>query len=133
VKAIRVRDWRWVLSLCVAASCLGCASLIGDSAPSDRDIQAMIERNTHHLLRLQAGLFEEYVLDIMGPPQRLEGYPWGIVWLYRTALTKSVRTTPESDFTPLVFDPRGLLLGWGSDFLATYRHREPSLGGGARQ
>jgi hypothetical protein len=75
----------------------------------------MIERNTYHLLRLQAGLFEEYVLDIMGPPQRLEGYPWGTVWLYRTALTTHVRTTP------------------GGDFLATYRHREPSLGGGVPQ
>jgi hypothetical protein len=131
--AMRVRHWRWVLSVWVAASCLGCASLIGDSAPSEREIQAMIERNTHQLLRLQAGLFEEYVLDIMGPPQRLEGYSWGTVWLYRTELTTHVRTTPERDFTPLVFDPRGVLVGWGSDFFATYRHREPSLGGGVRQ
>lgn len=28
---------------------------------------------------------------------------------------------------------RGVLLGWGSDFLAIDRHRQPSLGGGVHQ
>jgi hypothetical protein len=123
--------WRWVLWM--VALCVGCDRLLMPSGPSDREIQAMIGQNTRNLVRLQADMFEEYVVDIMGPPQRVEGYPWGAVWLYRTALTKGARTTPETDFTPLVFDPRGVLLGWGSDFFATYRHREPSLGGGVRQ
>jgi hypothetical protein len=99
------------------------------SGPSDREIQAMIERNTRHLLRLQADMFEEYVSDIMGPPQRLEGYPWGTVWFYRTAFTTGARTTPETDFTPLVFDRRGVLLGWGRDLLATYSQNQSSVGG----
>jgi hypothetical protein len=98
------------------------------SGPSDRNLQATIDRNTRNLLRLQVDLFEEYVLDIMGPPQRIEGYPWGKVWLYRTALTKEVRTIPEADFTPLVFDHRRILLGWGREFLATYRHSAPAIG-----
>jgi len=99
------------------------------SAPSDREIQAVIDRNTRNLLRLQVDMFAEYVSDIMGPPQRLEGYPWGIVWLYRTALTKKVHVTPETDFTPLVFGRSGVLLGWGRDFLATYSQSQPSVGG----
>jgi hypothetical protein len=125
--------WRrhrlWVFWVWMVALCVGCANLLMPSGPSDRDIQAMIDRNTRNLRHLQVDLFEEYVLDIMGPPQRLEGYPWGTVWLYRTALTKGVRTTPESDFTPLVFDRHGVLLGWGRDILATYSQRQPSVGG----
>jgi hypothetical protein len=99
------------------------------SGPSDREIQAMIDRNHRNLVHLQADMFEEYVFNIMGPPQRLEGYAWGTVWLYRTAVTKGVQTTLATDFTPLVFDRSGLLLGWGSDFLATHQHRHSSIGG----
>jgi hypothetical protein len=97
------------------------------SGPSDRTLQTTIDRNTRNLLRLQPDLFEEYVLEIMGQPQRVEGYPWGKVWLYRTALTKGTRTIPEDDFTPLVFDHRRLLLGWGGDFLAKYRDSSPAM------
>jgi hypothetical protein len=127
------RLWRWVLVVGVVACCVGCTSLLMPSRSSDRELQAMIDRNTRNLLRLQVDLFEEHVSDIMGPPQRLEGYAWGTVWLYRTALTKGARATPEADFTPLVFDRRGVLLGWGKDILASYSHRQPSLGGGLRQ
>jgi hypothetical protein len=119
-----------VLSVWVAASVLGCSSLLLPSVSSDRDIQAIIDRNTRNLRRLQADLFEEYVLNIMGPPQRLEGYPWGTVWLYRTALTKQAHATPETDFTPLVFDRRGVLVGWGRELLASYSHRHADVGGG---
>jgi hypothetical protein len=111
---------------------MGCESFFVPSGPSDRAIQAMIERNTHNLARLQAGLFEEYVENIMGPPQRLEGHPWGRVWLYRTALTKQVRTTPETDFTPLVFNRSGILVGWGRDFLTAYSDNQPSFSGVGR-
>ena len=130
--ATQGRLWLGVLLGWSVASGLGCDRLLLSGGPSDRNIQAMIERNTRNLPRLQADLFEEHVFDIMGPPQRVEGYPWGTVWLYRTALTKGMRTTPETDFTPLVFDRRRILLGWGSDFLATYRHRGPSIGEGIR-
>jgi hypothetical protein len=131
--ASRRRLGLWVLSVWVVVVGLGCTNLLMPSRLSDRELQAMIERNTRHLLRLQPDLFEEYVADIMGPPQRIEGYPWGAVWLYRTALTTGARTTPETDFTPLVFDQRGILVGWGSNFLATYSQSQPSAGGGVRQ
>jgi hypothetical protein len=130
--ATQGRLWLWALLGWAVASGLGCDELLMSSGPSDRNMQAMIERNSRNLLRLQADLFEEYVFDIMGPPQRVEGHPWGTVWLYRTALTKGTRTTPETDFTPLVFDHRRILLGWGRDFLATYRKGGPSIGEGMR-
>jgi hypothetical protein len=123
----------WVLWVWVVALCVGCESFLMPSGPSDRELQATIERNARNLRRLQAGLFEEYVSDIMGPAQRVEGYSWGTAWLYRTALTHGVRAAPETDFTPLVFDRRGILLGWGRDFLATYSHRQASLREGVRQ
>jgi hypothetical protein len=111
---------------------MGCAGLFMPSGPSEREIKAMIDRNNRNLLRLQTDMFEEYVFNIMGSPQRLEGYSWGTVWLYRTAITKGAQTTPETDFTPLVFDRRGILLGWGRDFLATQRYRQSSVGGEGR-
>jgi hypothetical protein len=132
-RATQGQQWRWVLLVGVVACCVGCTSLLMPSGSSDRELQAMIDRNTRNLLRLQADLFEEYVSDIMGPPQRVEGYLWGTVWFYRTALTRGARATPETDYTPLVFDQRGVLLGWGRDILTSYDHRQPSLGGGPPQ
>jgi hypothetical protein len=91
--------------------------------PSEREIRATIERNNRNLLRLQAGMFEEYVSDIMGEPQRKEVYSWGMAWCYRTGMTKGAHGTPETDLTPLVFDHRGVLLGWGRDFLSEHISR----------
>lgn len=128
----RRRHWLWLLLVWLVASGMGCESLLMPSGPSDRAMQAMVDRNNHNLLRLQAGMFEEYVNDIMGPPQRLEGYSWGIVWLYRTAWTKEARTTPQSAFTPLVFDRSGVLVGWGRAFFVTYSNAQSSAGGAVR-
>ena len=89
----------------------------------DSQIRRVIDRNNRNLLRLQVGMFQEYVGDIMGEPQRLETYAWGRAWHYRTAMTASARGTPETDLTPLVFDRMGILLGWGRDFLAAYSKR----------
>jgi hypothetical protein len=119
----RGRPCRLVLLIGLVACCVGCTGLLVPSRSSDRELQGMIERNTRNLLRLQTDLFEEYVSEIMGPPQRLEGYPWGTVWFYRTALTKGSRVAPETDYTPLVFDRRGVLLGWGRELLASYNQR----------
>lgn len=117
---IWVRPWLMILLVCVATMCIGCASVFMPGGSSKREIQTMIDRNNRNLLRLQVGMFEEYVSDIMGEPQRLEVYSWGRAWLYRTAVTKGARGTPETDLTPLVFDQRGVLLGWGRDFLADH-------------
>jgi hypothetical protein len=79
------------------------------SGSSDRGIHTIIDRNTRKLVHLQAGMFAEYVSDMMGEPQRPEGYPWGTVWLYRTARTPGARGTPETDVPPLVFNQQGIL------------------------
>ena len=127
------RQWRLVFLIGVVTCSLGCTSLLMPSGSSDRELQTMIDRNTRNLSRLQVDLFEEYVSDIMGPPQRVEGYLWGTVWFYRTAMTRGARATPETDYTPLVFDRRGVLLGWGRELLASYSQRQPSFGGGPLQ
>ena len=111
--------------LMVLFACVGCAGIITPGGPSDREIRAMVDRNTRNLQRLQAGMFEEYVSDVMGEPQRREIYTWGTAWYYRTSITKGAGSTPDTDLTPLVFDQRGVLLGWGRDFLAEHiKHSE---------
>jgi hypothetical protein len=74
-------------------------------------------------------MFEEYVSDTTGEPQRHEGYQWGTVWLYRTAMPHGARVTPETDLTPLIVDQRGILLGWGRDLLSEHIKRYEELQG----
>jgi hypothetical protein len=74
-------------------------------------------------------MFEEYVSDTTGEPQRHEGYQWGTVWLYRTAMTHGDRGTPETDLTPPIFDQRGILLGWGRNCLSEHIKRYEELQG----
>jgi len=63
-------------------------------ATGDSQIRAMVDRNNRNLRRLQVGLFQEYVSDIMGEPQRLEVYSWGTAWFYLTAINNGARGTP---------------------------------------
>jgi hypothetical protein len=74
-------------------------------------------------------MVEEYVSDVMREPQRHEGYQWGTVWLYRTAMPHGARVTPETDLTPLIVDQRGILLGWGRDLLSEHIKRYEELQG----
>jgi hypothetical protein len=39
------------------------------------------------------------------------------------------RGTPETDLTPLMFDQRGILLGWGRDLLSEHIKRYEELQG----
>ena len=103
-----VRDGRWHLAL-------GCDRLLMSGGPSDRNIQAMIDRNACNLLRLQVDLFE-HVFDIMGPPQRVEGYPWGLVWLYRTAARQGADHTGDRLY-PACLRPSEDPLGMGERLL----------------
>jgi hypothetical protein len=48
---------------------------------------------------------------------------WGTIRLYRTAMPHQARGMPETDVTPLAFDRRGILLGWGRDFLSEHIKR----------
>jgi hypothetical protein len=84
--------------------------------------QAIVERNNKNLVRLRVGMAHETLQAIMGDPEASEGYPWGMAWQYRTALT-NVAQGVEADFTPVVFDQKSVLVGWGRNFLADYRTR----------
>lgn len=113
-----------VMILGVIVLSAGCTSLLLPSAPGEREIQALIDRNIRNLRRLQVGLFQEYVSNIMGKPQRVEVYPWGTAWLYRTAKRTGTQRVAEPEFTPLVFDRTGLLVGWGTDVLSEQVKRD---------
>ena len=86
-------------------------------------IQATIKENNEHLLSLQVGRTREQVRGIMGDPERSEGYAWGSAWLYRTAMTSGIYGTVDSDFTPVVFDSDGSLVGWGRNFFTEHVKR----------
>ena len=79
-------------------------------------MQDDISRNNKNLMTLKIGMSQEQFLQHMGQPERSEGYEWGSVLLYRTAMTSGIYGTADSDFTPVVFDEKGELKGWGRNF-----------------
>lgn len=97
----------------VFAGCVG--SPIHETITYDR-IQSEISLNNQNLLTLKIGMRQGQVQQHMGQPERSEGYEWGSAWLYRTAMTSGVYGTTDSDFTPVVFDENGKLVGWGRNF-----------------
>jgi hypothetical protein len=86
-------------------------------------VQKIMKRNNEHLLRLRVGMSQEETHAIMGDPERSEGYEWGTGWLYRTAMTSGIYGTADSDFTPVVFDKEGKLIGWGRNFVVEQAKR----------
>jgi hypothetical protein len=79
-------------------------------------VQDAIAENNRHLLELRIGMSQADAMAVLGPPERSEGYPWGTALLYRTAMTSGIYGTTDADFTPVVFDPDGWLVGWGRNF-----------------
>lgn len=86
-------------------------------------VQSEISRNNKNLMTLRIGMTHEQVLQHMGQPERSEGYQWGAAWLYRTAMTSGIYSTADSDFTPVVFDENGKLVGWGRNFFTEHVKR----------
>ena len=86
-------------------------------------IQLEIHRNNDALLSLEIGMTKDAVTQKLGKPERSEGYNWGSAWLYRTAMTSGVYGTADSDFTPVVFDSSGKLIGWGRNFFVEQTKR----------
>ena len=68
------------------------------------EVQSTIKKNNEALLNLRIGMVSDQVKEVMGKPERSEGYPGSAVWLYRTAMTSGVYGSADSDFTPVVFD-----------------------------
>ncbi len=86
-------------------------------------MQNAIEQNKQHLRSLEVGKHQEDVKEIMGGPDGSDFYFWGSMWLSRTAMVSGVSEGADSDFTSVVFDASGKLLGWGRD--ALIRHTKP--------
>lgn len=86
-------------------------------------LQSEILRNNNNLMTIKIGMTQEQVLQYMGQPERSEGYKWGSAWLYRTAMTSGIYGTADSDFTPVVFDENGKLVGWGRNFFIEHVKR----------
>lgn len=94
----------------------GCVGSPIHSTAKYNSVQSLIKTNNGDLLNLEIRMSKKTVKNIMAQPERSEGYQWGSVWLYRTAMTSGVYGTLDSDFTPIVFDKRGTLIGWGRNF-----------------
>lgn len=94
----------------------GCVGSPIHSTLTYNDLQSRIKKNNQALLQLKVGMQHAQVLGIMGQPERSEGYAWGSALLYRTAMTSGVYGTADSDFTPVMFNVNGELIGWGRNF-----------------
>ncbi len=94
----------------------GCVGSPLHSTVHYNSVQSTIKHNNAALLKLRAGVDSAAVQKELGPPERSEGYPWGSVWLYRTAMTSGVYGTSDDDFTPVVFNKAGIVEGWGRNY-----------------
>lgn len=103
----------WLLTLLLT----GCVGSPIHSTVKYNNVQNTAKRNNAALLTLRVGMSKAEVQKAMGQPERSEGYHWGSAWLYRTAMTSGVYGTADSDFTPVVFDSKDILAGWGRNFL----------------
>ena len=98
----------------LVAGCVG--SPVHSSLKYD-SVQRTIKRNNSNMFKLKMGMSQDNVRETMGEPERSEGYPWGSAWLYRTAMGSGIYGTADPDFTPVVFENTGRLIGWGRNFL----------------
>jgi hypothetical protein len=102
-----------VLGLVLVA---GCVRSPVDETVKFVAMQHAVKVNNDNLLKLELGLNKTQVLDIMGKPEKSEAYAWGSIYLYRTAISRDVYTPVDADFTPVVFNEKGDLIGWGRNF-----------------
>ena len=109
-----------IMTILMFSGCVG--SPVHQTITYNR-LQSDISRNNKNLMTLKIGISQEQVLQHLGQPERSEGYEWGSAWLYRTAMTSGIYGTADSDFTPVVFDEKGKLIGWGRNFFTEYVKR----------
>ena len=107
----------FISSLLLFAGCVGSPV---HSHVTYRSRKKTIRKNTTGLMKLKAGMTQEEVRNVMGRPVRSEGYPWGSVWLYRTAISSGIYRTVDSDLTPVMFDKNKILHGWGRNYFEQY-------------
>jgi hypothetical protein len=94
----------------------GCVGSPVHSTVKYSSIQSTIRKNNQAILTLSIGLTKQQVIERLSAPESSEGYKWGSVFLYRTAMSSGIYGTEDGDFTPVVFDDQGILIGWGRNF-----------------
>lgn len=94
----------------------GCVGSPVHTAATASHNSSVMKRNNAAMLNLRVGMTGEEVRQLMGPPERSEGYAWGTCWFYRTAINGGAYATLDSDFTPVVINPENQLVGWGRNF-----------------
>jgi Protein of unknown function (DUF3192) len=102
--------------LLLTALTAGCVGSPAHETFTYYSLQSTIKEDNEKLLRMRIGMSQDDVLRLMGRPERSEGYAWGSAWLYRTAMTSGIYGTADPDFTPVVFDPAGKVIGWGRNY-----------------
>lgn len=83
----------------------GCGYMKGIEAASNRE----------KLDKLELGMNQETVKEVMGKPYKTEAYELYEIWFYITEWQADGYTTND-EMTPLVFENE-TLRGWGSKFL----------------
>ena len=111
---------RKILLLSLILFICGCVGSPVHSSLKYSSVQNLIKKNNTNLMKLASGLDKESVQELMGQPERSEGYPWGFAWLYRTAMTSGIYGTADADFTPVMFSEDGILQGWGRNYFTEY-------------
>jgi outer membrane protein assembly factor BamE (lipoprotein component of BamABCDE complex) len=110
-----------IITSLVFSGCL-VGTIPGDTIAYNKR-QSIVSRNNKNLITLKIGMSQDQVLQNMGQPERSEGYEWGSAYLYRTAMTSGIYGTADTDFTPVVFDEKGILVGWGRNFFTEHVKR----------
>jgi outer membrane protein assembly factor BamE (lipoprotein component of BamABCDE complex) len=104
---------------CVAVLLVGCVGGAGEVRWRYHEQYTRAQKNREALAGLHPGMPQSEVRAVMGEPEMVEEQPKGATWLYRTAVSSLAPTSPEADFTPLVFDEQKRLVGWGREALST--------------
>jgi len=103
-------------AICVTLLMLaGCVGSPIHSSLKYSSVKGKAKKNNKALMMLEIGMPKKEVLEVMGDPEQSEAYKWGVVWMYRTAMTSGVYGTADSDFTPVVME-NGKVVGWGRNF-----------------
>ena len=110
---------------CVTAVLTGCMGGAGEIHLRYYELQSLIEKNIRTLAQLQPGMSQDEVRAVMGEPAMSEGDLRQTTWFYRTAMRGGVELSLDADFTPVVFDRQGRLIGWGGDW-ASMRFQRPN-------
>jgi len=111
---------KFIISISIGLLLTGCVGGPLHSTFTYDSVKKTIAKNNAALIKLKTGIMQKEVQNIMGQPERSEGYPWGSAWLYRTAMTSGIYGTADSDFTPVMFDKNGILHGWGRNYFEQY-------------